>query len=39
MTAVALHRPTQTVAAADMLNDPAQFDLAQRWAEAIRALP
>jgi len=35
MTAVALHRPTQTVAAADMLNDPAQFDLAQRWANAL----
>lgn len=37
MTAVTVHRQTQTVAAADMLNDPAQFELAQRWANAFAA--
>ncbi len=36
MTAVTIHRPTQT-AAADMLSDPAQFELAQRWANAFAA--
>lgn len=37
MTAVAINRPSQSVAAADMLSDQAQFELAQRWANAFAA--